>query len=110
MKDADARAAAFALWNIAIRRARSEGLYHMEKYITQAGTTPASGTPRKKRPVRSPVASLTAAKHMDTVPKRTITVGKKYFGETFFMAIFAGIRNAVTAKYVIETAQLNWVP
>jgi hypothetical protein len=78
--------------------------------MTQAGTTPASGIPRKKRAVRSPGAFLTAAMHMTIIPHVTMTIGKKYFADIFFMRILDGSRPAVTAKYVIETDQLNSVP
>jgi hypothetical protein len=98
INDALAFAMQLALWNTASRRARSEGLYHIEKYITTAGTTPASGIPRKNREARRPEAFFVAAIDMEMTPKVTITRGKKYFADIFFMAIFAGKINAVTAK------------
>jgi hypothetical protein len=66
--------------------------------MIQAGTTPASGIPRKKRAVRSPDAFLTLAIHITITPHNIITIGKKYFADIFFMRILDGIRPAVTAK------------
>lgn len=81
-----------------MRNARSEGLYHIEKYMMQAGTTPASGIPSMKRAVRSPELFLTPAMARTTAAQRTMTTGKKYFAEYFFIMMFEGRRPAVTAK------------
>ena len=50
--------------------------------MTQAGTTPASGIPRKKRAVSKPAAFVQAAIDITMMPQRIMTVGKKFFAET----------------------------
>lgn len=95
---------------MAIRKALSEGLYHMEKYMIHEGTTAASGMPKKKRAASRPVALFTPAMASTTAPHRIMMTGRNTLAENFFMAMLAGSRPAVTAKYVIETAQLNSVP
>ena len=76
----------------------SVGLYQKLKYITEHGTTPASGTPRKNLPLRIPAFDVTPAKDMTTIPQRTIIIGKKSSADIFFIKIFEGIKRAVTEK------------
>jgi hypothetical protein len=82
-----------AAWKIPKRSARSEGLYQtsvscqrefeykgrmnqQEKYMTQVGTTPASGIPRKKRDVSKPAAFLVAEMAQTMVPNKSMIRGK----------------------------------
>jgi len=77
MNGETAEASAFAEWKTAILKALSDGLYHIEKYMTQAGTTPASGMPRKNRAVRRPAAFLVPAMLITIIPQTINTHGKK---------------------------------
>lgn len=71
-----ARARAFALWKKPNLIARSVGLYQKLKYITQQGTTPASGTPSMNRATNKPALDFTAAIDITITPQRTIIRGK----------------------------------
>lgn len=110
-----------------IRSALSDGLYQNEKYMTahrqhylngvlqdscslQAGTTPDSGIPRKNRVASRPAAFWAAPMHIAIPPNPTMMSGKKNFPLYFFMSKFDGMRKAVTMKYVMLIAQLNWIP
>lgn len=75
-----------------------------------AGTTPASGTPRKKRDANSPPAFWLAAIHAESAPKPAMIIGRKCLPDIFFMRRFEGRSRIVVAKYVIEMAQLKTMP
>lgn len=98
MKEDTAEAIQFYAWKMAIRNARSDGLYYMEKYMMQAGTTPASGIPSMNRAASSPELFLTPAIARTIAAQRTMTTGKKYFAEYFFIMMLEGSSPAVTAK------------
>lgn len=72
--------------------------YQKLKYIKQAGTTPDSGIPKKKRAARRPLKLFTEAIQHTIVPKAHMMSGKYRLPEIFFMSKFDGIKSTEMGK------------
>jgi hypothetical protein len=126
------------------------GYFLCWSYIIHAGTTPASGMPRKNLAVSKPAAPFTAAMQQTMVPKPVMMSGKylrrncndqhapdiiigvespslpfarhslhqqvgrnelwRHSVSSYRYVVDEILASTVTIKYVIDTAQLNWMP